>query len=97
MTRVYIKDTEQITTIFKILSDPTRLRILTLLLGEGKELCVYEIAEGVGISHSAASHQLSKLEAHNVVTSFREGQTICYEVAETEQAKKLISVIRLFL
>jgi len=65
---------------FKLLSDPTRYRILSMLFGEPEGLCVYEIAEGVNISHSAASHQLAKLEAHQIVESFREGQTVCYEI-----------------
>ena len=68
----------------KILSDTTRLRILALLYRAPDGMCVYEIADAIGISHSAASHQLTKLEAHGVLESFRDGQNICYEICRSE-------------
>lgn len=84
------------TSAFKILSDPTRFKILCLLLKERDGMCVNEIADSVGISHSAASHQLSKLESKGVVTSFREGQMVCYEMKHNVFTKNLINVIDIF-
>lgn len=86
----------QTTSAFKILSDPTRFKIVCLLLKNAEGICVNEIADSVSISHSAVSHQLSKLEAKGVVTSFREGQTICYELKKNAFTKNLIHVIRIF-
>lgn len=80
-------------TALKILSDPTRFRILSLLSEAPEGLCVYEIAEGTNISHSAASHQLAKLEAHNVVESFREGQTVCYELHDSELTRSITRIM----
>ena len=84
------------TSAFKILSDPTRFKILCLLLKEKDGMCVNEIADSVCVSNSAASHQLSKLESKGVVLSFREGQTICYELKHNSFTKNLISVIGIF-
>ena len=47
--------------IFKVLSDPTRIRILSLLAHE--EMCVTCIADSLGMTHSAISHQLRLLRA----------------------------------
>jgi len=84
-----IENITRATTAFKILSDPTRFKILCLLAKAQKGLCVFEIAEGVGISHSAASHQLSTLEARGVVEAFRDGQNMCYEMIENALNKNL--------
>lgn len=81
---------------FKILSDPTRLRVVCFLKRANEPKCVNEIAETVGISQSAASHQLAKLEAHNIVSSFRDGQTICYELLHNPETKKLLQVIEIY-
>jgi len=86
----------QIATSFKILSDPTRLNILCLLADNREGLCVNEIAESVKVSQSAASHQLSKLEARSVIESFRDGQMICYSLAKNDIAKNLEKVMKIF-
>jgi len=85
----------KITDTFKILSDPTRLQILHLLFYTKDELCVGEIADAVGISHSAASHQLDKLASRNIVQCTRKGQMMCYTILDnslTNQLKKTISL-----
>ena len=79
--------------IMKLLSDPTRFRILSLLFHSPNGLCVYEVAEGVNISHSAAAHQLSKRQAHQIVESFREGQTMCYEIRDTQLTHNIKAVM----
>ena len=52
--------------IFKVLSDPTRIRILSLLAHE--EMCVTCIADALGMTHSAISHQLRLLRATYLVS-----------------------------
>lgn len=84
-------------TAFKLLSDPTRCKILYFLGKSADGMCVYELAEAVNISHSAASHQLSKLEARGVVQSFREGQKICYRVCNNRFTKKLFKALNIFI
>jgi ArsR family transcriptional regulator, lead/cadmium/zinc/bismuth-responsive transcriptional repressor len=78
----------------KLLSDPTRLKIVVALLEAEGELCVQEIAEAVGVSHSATSHQLAKLEDRGVVRSWRDGHTMCYELTRSQISQTLSRMIR---
>lgn len=61
---------------FRILGDPTRLRIVDAL-AEG-QLCVHEISERVGISESAVSHQLRLMRGMRIVRGRREGRCVYY-------------------
>ena len=61
---------------FRILGDPTRVRIVDVL-AEG-ELCVCEIADRVGISESAVSHQLRLMRGMRLVRGRREGRCVYY-------------------
>jgi len=80
--------------VFKILSSKTRFKILSLLLTSKKDVCVKEIAHEIGISHSATSHQLSKLEGLGILKSFRSGQTICYQPKESILTRNITNVLR---
>lgn len=94
-----VQDIEKVThttSAFRILSDPTRFRILCLLSQAEDGMCVYELADELSISHSAMSHQLSKLEMQGIVSAFREGQTVCYRLRDTTFTKNLIRVMKLF-
>ncbi len=64
--------------IYKVLSDPTRLRIVTAL--HRRETCVGDLAALTGISESAASHQLRRLKDLALVKSRRAGQMIYYRL-----------------
>jgi ArsR family transcriptional regulator len=66
--------------LFKIFSDPTRLRILKAL--SGGELCVCDIGATLGASQSAVSHQLALLRAARLVSYRREGKTVYYSLAD---------------
>jgi DNA-binding transcriptional ArsR family regulator len=61
-----------------MLGDPTRVKILDAL-GTG-ELCVNDLAEKVGTSESAVSHQLRLLRATRLVRVRREGRLAFYAV-----------------
>ena len=63
---------------FKVLSDPTRVR-LVLALAE-RELCVCDLAALLGISQSAVSHQLRVLRHHRLVKYRREGKMAYYSL-----------------
>ena len=89
-----VASTQELTDIAKLLSDETRVRILRTLEGTDG-MCVYEIAEAVGASHSATSHQLAKLESRDVVVCYREGQKMCYELTNKTFAKKIINAIKI--
>lgn len=62
--------------IFKVLGDPTRVRILDALARS--ERCVGELASDVGLTESAVSHQLRLLRHARVVRSRRAGRLIYY-------------------
>ncbi len=66
----------QLSQLFKALGDPTRIRILTLLCGG--EHAVGDIAERLGLSQSATSHQLRLLKNLRLVKFRRDGTTLYY-------------------
>ncbi len=66
---------------FKVFGDPTRLKILYVLLCS--EMCVYDIANLLGMSQSAISHQLRVLKQMDLVKNRREGKTIFYAPADS--------------
>ena len=66
--------------LFKVLGDSTRLRIMFVLI-DGKR-SVGDIAETLGMSQSAISHQLKSLRESNLVKSERDGKSILYELAD---------------
>src|SRR4051812_49133442 len=63
---------------FRILGDPTRVRILDAL--NGGELCVCDIAALAGISESAVSHQLRLLRGMRLVKPRRAGRLVFYQL-----------------
>lgn len=71
--------------IFKVLSDPTRIRILALLAHE--EMCVTCIAESLNMTHSAISHQLRLLRATNLVKFAKEGKEVIYSLDDDHVLK----------
>lgn len=62
--------------IFKALSDPTRLRLISLLLEN--EVCVHTLEGVLGMSQSAISHQLRHLRQLHLVRFRKEGRHVYY-------------------
>lgn len=81
--RTFIITAMQSLKIFKSLSDPTRLRILLLLLR--KELCVCELSFILEMEQSRISHQLRVLRNADLVEGIREGKWIVYRVPEDKK------------
>jgi ArsR family transcriptional regulator, lead/cadmium/zinc/bismuth-responsive transcriptional repressor len=67
---------ETLAETFRILGDPTRVRILDVLASG--ELCVCDIADLVGMSESAVSHQLRLLRGMRLVRPRRAGRQVFY-------------------
>ena len=61
---------------FRVLGDPTRVRILDAL--STGELCVCDIATLVELSESAVSHQLRLLRGMRLVRTRRSGRLVFY-------------------
>ena len=68
-------------SFFKSLGDPTRIKILKLLLS-GKKLCVGMIAFNLNITQSAVSQHLKVLKSNGIVDGTRTGFNIHYRVNE---------------
>ena len=69
---------EALADTFRVLGDPTRVRILDAL--SGGELCVCDIASLVGLTDSAVSHQLRLLRGMRLVRPRRAGRLVYYAV-----------------
>ena len=65
---------------YKVFGDVTRIRILCVLLQH--EVCVCHLAEILGMTQSAISHQLRVLKQMKLVKNRREGKTIYYSLAD---------------
>lgn len=64
--------------LFKVLADPTRVRILSAL--QQGELCVCDLAAATAASQSAVSHQLRLLRVARLVKVRREGKMAFYSL-----------------
>lgn len=74
--------------LFKVFGDSTRIKILYALFES--ELCVNDIATLLGITQTAASHQLRVLKVNKLVKSRKEGKMIFYSLSD-EHVTKIIS------
>jgi ArsR family transcriptional regulator len=67
-----------VSALFALLADPTRLRLLAAL--SSGELCVCDLAAVTGINRTRVSHQLRTLREGRLVRSRREGRVIFYSL-----------------
>lgn len=66
--------------LFKVFSDTTRIKILYSLMAG--ELRVADIADTIGATQSAVSHQLRILKASRLVKFQRDGKNVLYSLAD---------------
>lgn len=64
---------------FKLLGEPSRIRILYALLEAG-ELCVCDLAAVVGVTETVVSHSMRLLRAAGIVANRRDGRMIFYRL-----------------
>lgn len=69
---------QNLADMFKILGDPTRIRILHIL--SRGEMCVCDIAESLGMNQSAVSHQLRTLRSARLVKFRKAGKEALYSL-----------------
>jgi len=74
--------------LFKVFGDSTRIRILFVLLEA--EVCVCDLAEALRMTQSAISHQLNILKRSKLVKSRREGKSVFYSLAD-DHVRTIIS------
>ena len=75
-------ESDDVANLFKILSNPTRLRILHALARK-QELCVIELAAMVDMKAQAVSNQLQRLVDRKMLTCRREGTYSYYRIADS--------------
>lgn len=71
--------------LFKIFGDSTRIKIINILL-DG-EMCVNDIASAINISQSAVSHQLRILKSAKLVKYRKDGKEIYYSLVDNHVEK----------
>jgi DNA-binding transcriptional ArsR family regulator len=79
----------EVTSLFALLADPTRLRILAALAAG--ELCVCDLAIATGINRTTVSHQLRTLREGRLVRSRREGRVIFYAL-DDDHVRDLLAI-----
>lgn len=75
---------ERLAALFSAFADPSRVRILSVILNQ--ECCVSDIASATGLSESATSHQLRTLRQMRLVRTRREGRMIFYTLDDDHVA-----------
>ena len=65
---------------FKIFGDSTRMSILFAI--DGAPMCVCDIAELLGMTKSAVSHQLKILRQSDLITYRKSGKNVFYTLAD---------------
>ena len=73
--------------IFKVLSDPTRMRIILALVDS--EMCVCDIAGAVECSQSNVSHQLRLMRQSGIVKFRKDGKSVYYSL-DDDHVKTII-------
>lgn len=78
--------------LFAVLSDPTRIQVVFALLHapEG-ELCVCDLAAGLGRDDTTISHQLRVLRTHHIVAMRKVGRVVYYRLVD-EHIRQLLAV-----
>lgn len=79
-------------SLFGLLSDSTRLRILYLLYD--REVCVRNIAAAIEMSPPAVSHHLRSLKQFGVITSRRIGKEVHYTISDSEDGRLITDMLR---
>ena len=75
-----MNEIEELTEVFKALSDPTRLRLVKLLGEHEGALCVNALARRLDVSQSAVSQHLRVLRQTGLVKSVRRGSSVHYRL-----------------
>lgn len=84
---------EELAMAFAVLSDPARLRLLSLIASaEAGEACVCELVEPIGRSQPTVSHHLKILAEAGLIVGDKRGRWVWYR-AVPERLGQLRSVL----
>lgn len=77
--------------IFKVLSDPGRLRILKML--QTKHLCVCEMTNVLNLATSTVSKHLSVLRDNGFIIEEKEGKWVNFKINPTPKDKRISAIL----
>ncbi|CAI9410933.1 ArsR/SmtB family transcription factor [Nocardioides sp. T2.26MG-1] len=82
-----VDEAERLARVFKALSDPTRVRLLSMIAARpGEEACVCDLIEPVGLSQPTVSHHMKQLVDAGLVTREQRGRWAYYRVVDATLA-----------
>ena len=84
-----LRTIEDMSSFFKILGEPTRIKILNTL--DNNEMCVCDIANVLNMTKSTISHQLNILRINNIVKYKKVGKEVYYTL-DDEHVKKVFEI-----
>lgn len=82
--------TDNFAQIFNSLGDKTRFRLFQLL-AEQQEICVSQLAENLAITPACVSQHMKVLADAGLVIRERDGQRVCYKIADDSPTKQALS------
>ncbi len=86
------EDAARIAALFSVLSDPTRLQVVhALLCASTGELCVCDLASGLGRDDTTISHQLRVLRNQQIVAMRKVGRIVYYRLID-EHIRQLLTM-----
>lgn len=86
------EDAMRVASLFAVLSDPTRLQVVYALLNAPTgELCVCDLATGLGRDDTTISHQLRVLRNNHIVTMRKAGRVVYYRLVD-EHVRQLLAL-----
>jgi ArsR family transcriptional regulator, lead/cadmium/zinc/bismuth-responsive transcriptional repressor len=87
-----IEVAQQVAALFAILADPTRLQVVYALLNAPTgELCVCDLAAGLGRDDTTISHQLRVLRNQHIVTMRKVGRVVYYRLVD-EHIRQMLAL-----
>lgn len=78
MKNIHVELIPKAASFFKVVGDESRMKILCTIAED--EVCVNDIADRIGMTKSAVSHQLKLLKTEGLVKARRDGKNIFYSL-----------------
>src|SRR5487761_1573007 len=87
-----VEAARQVASLFAMLADPTRLQVVYALLNApAGELCVCDLAAGLGRDDTTISHQLRVLRNQHIVTMRKVGRVVYYRLVD-EHIRRMLAL-----
>jgi len=84
-SRLSASDAKSLAALFRVLSEPARLQILSLIAAQPtQEVCACELVEHLGLSQPTVSHHLKVMYEAGLLEKERRGNWIYYRVVRSQ-------------